>query len=169
MRRTSLVIGAIAVLLGYANSTTWAHASDYGIELNGTYRVTSNGNWAKTNDVFIDEDTVIQTWTISSSCVNPTECSGEVRSDQGWTAPIAYTGSRWIIDREVPNWEPCSDGTTATGSQKFLLWGVNPYGMGDLKNVDLLAGTDTTRGPSGACGINTPLVIRQPIRMERLA
>jgi hypothetical protein len=169
MRRASVLVGALAtVSLAYVCPSQPAHASNYGIELNGTYRVTANGDWSKTNDVFIDERTVIQTWTISSSCVSPIECSGEVESDQGWTAPLRYSNSRWIIDREVPNWEPCPDGTAATGSQTFLFWGVSQNGMGDAKNIGLLAGWDRTAGPSGACGINKPLVIKTPIRVERV-
>ena len=41
-----------------------AHASDFGVELNGTYRVTTNGELAKTNDVFKDVPTIVETWTI---------------------------------------------------------------------------------------------------------
>ena len=163
-----MIVAAVS-FVGCVGPGSSAHASSYGIELNGIYRVTENGDWAKTNDVFIDERTIIQTWTVSSSCVNPIECSGEVKSDQGWTAPLRYTNSRWIVDRDLPNWEPCPDGTAAVGSQQLLFWGTNVSGMGDLKNVDLLAGWDKTAGPSGACGINKPLVIKIPIRVERLA
>ena len=163
------MIGLVAIVAGCVSQTVPAHASNYGIELNGTYRITSNGDWAKANDVFVDELAVIQTWSVSSSCVNPTECSGEVKSDQGWAAPLRYINTRWIVERDVPNWEPCPDGTAAMGSQQFLFWGTNLSGMGDLNNVDLLAGWDRTAGPSGACGINKPLVIKMPIRVERLA
>jgi hypothetical protein len=163
-----MIVAALS-LVGCVGPAWSAHASNYGIELNGIYRVTENGDWAKTNDVFIDERTVVQTWTISSSCVSPVECTGEVKSDQGWAAPLRYTNARWIVDRDVPNWEPCPDGTAAVGSQQFLFWGTNARGMGDLKNIDLLAGWDRTAGPSGACGINKPLVIKTPIRVERLA
>lgn len=167
MHRARVLIGAVAVAL--AACVAPAHASNYGIELNGTYRVTSNGDWAKTNDVFIDEPTVVQTWTVSSSCTNPTECTGEVRSDQGWSAPIRYVGFYWIVDREVPNWEPCPDGTAAAGFQKFTFWGLSDTGIVDMKNLQMLAGRDVTIGPSGACGINKPLVIQLPLRMERLS
>ena len=36
------------------------------VAINGTYRVTSNGNWAKINDQYNYEPTVVSTWTISS-------------------------------------------------------------------------------------------------------
>jgi hypothetical protein len=169
MRGAGVVVGAAAIAaIGWPGPVGTAHASDYGIELNGTYRVIENGDWAKTNDVFIDEQSVIQIWTVSSSCVSPVDCTGEVRSDRGWAAPMRYMNARWIVDRDVPNWEPCPDGTAATGSQQFLFWGTNANGMGDPRNIDQLAGWDRTAGPSGACGINKPLVIKIPIRVERL-
>src|SRR3712207_1590685 len=108
---TGSALAALA-LTGSLGTATPAYASNYGIELNGTYRVTSNGDWAQTNQVFIDEQTVIQTWTVTSSCVSPIECTGEVRSDQGWTAPLRFGGpgsppdGAWVVNREVPNWEP---------------------------------------------------------------
>lgn len=83
---------------------------------------------------------------------------------------MKFMNSRWIVDREIPNWEPCPDGTAATGTQHFVFWGVDPRGSGtnDAKNTDLMGGWDHTAGPSGACGINKPLVIRLPLRLERL-
>ncbi len=78
--------------------------------------MTSNGEFAKTNEVYIDEQTVVQTWTMSSTCTSPVVCTGEVRSDQGWTAPMRLGGGPgspgalgdfWVVDRVVPNWEPC--------------------------------------------------------------
>jgi hypothetical protein len=42
--------------------------------LNGRFLVTSNGDWAKTNDVYHDEQTVRQVWSITSSCVDAATC-----------------------------------------------------------------------------------------------
>lgn len=166
----SAAISAVAAaFIGCLGGAASAQASDYGLELNGTYRVTSNGDWAKTNDVFIDEKTVVQTWSVSSSCENPSDCTGQVASDQGWTAPLRFWNSRWIVEREVPSWEPCPDGTAAPGTQQFVFWGVDQTGMNIAKNTDLMGGWDHTAGPSGACGINKPLVIKLPLRLERLA
>ncbi|MCW2556555.1 MAG: hypothetical protein JWP55_519, partial [Mycobacterium sp.] len=47
----------------------------YGIEMNGTYSVLSNGDWAKTGDVFMSEKTVQATWTVSTSCTGPWDCT----------------------------------------------------------------------------------------------
>jgi hypothetical protein len=164
-----LMSGAAAAMSVVASLGTiaWAHGATYGIELNGSYRVTSIGNWAKTNEKYSDERTVIQTWTITSSCEDPLKCSGQVNSDQGWSAPLRFVDDHWIVDREINNWEPCPDGTTAPGHQKFLFWGATANGNQDNTNTNLLAGLDETIGPSGACGINKPLVIRMPMRLER--
>lgn len=195
MRGVEVAAGAVAALavVGSLGTATPAYASNYGVELNGTYRVISNGEWAKTNEVFIDEQTVVQTWTMTSTCTSPITCTGEVTSDQGWTAPLRLgggpgspdaVGDFWVVDRDIPNWEPCpagydypgarivtgAEGTSAPGHQKFMFWGVDPAtSQRNMKMVDLLAGRDTTKGPSGACGINKPLVIEMPVRLEKLS
>lgn len=161
-----VALAATTVVASFGTEA-WAYASSYGIELNGSYRVTSNGNWAKTNEKYADEKTVIQQWTITSACDDPLACTGQVTSDQGWSAPLRYLDDHWIVDRLVDNWEPCPDGTAAPGSQKFIFWGVSNNGMQDATNTRLLAGIDETIGPSGACGINKPLVIKLPLRLER--
>lgn len=167
------VLGAASALIALfagLGPATPASASNYGYELNGTYRVISNGDWAQTNLVYMDEKTVVQTWTISSSCTSPLSCTGTVTSDQGWSAPALYDGTYWVVDHVVENWEPCPDGTAAPGAQKFMFWGEDPIGgMTGLNNVDLLGGRDRTQGPSGACGINKPLVIELPMRLEKVS
>ena len=147
---TAVVLAAIAVV-GSVGTATPAHASNYGIELNGTWRVVSNGDWAKTNEVFINEPTVVQTWTMTSSCTSPLTCTGQVSSDQGWTAPLRLGGDgsppdgAWFVNHVVPNWEPCPDGTAATGRQEFMFWGVDELtGQRNMKIVNLLAGQDAT-------------------------
>ena len=113
---------------------------------------------------------MIQNWTISSSCVSPLECTGTVVSDQGWSAPINLVKVYWILNRDIPNWAPCPDGTFATGHDKWTVWGINPaLNERDLKITDLLAGHQITETESGACGINKPLDIEIPVRMERLS
>jgi hypothetical protein len=167
--RIAGAVSAAVAVIGSVGTATPAYASNFGVELNGTYRVSSNGEWARTNDVLMDEKTVVQTWTITSSCVSPIECSGEVRSDQGWTAPLRLD-SYWMVDRDIPNWAPCPDGTFAPGHQKFIIWGVNPDTEEVLsKNLKFLAGRDTTKTASGACGVNKPIVIELPVWIEKLS
>ncbi|PEG42325.1 hypothetical protein CQY20_02670 [Mycolicibacterium agri] len=157
-------------VLGSLGVAPQAHASNYGVELNGTWKVMSNGQWAKTNSVFIDQKTDIQIWNITSSCVSPIECTGTVTSDKGWTAPINLVKVYWILNREIPDWAPCPDGTFAHGRQKFTVWGINPaLNERDLFITDLLAGRNITETDSGACGRNQPIDIELPVRMERIA
>ena len=88
------------------------------VAINGTYRVTSNGNWAKIKDQYNFEPTVVSTWTISSSCSNFQTCSGTMRSDQGWSAPISMAdGLTWYVRRDVPNWERCQTAPRSPGSR----------------------------------------------------
>jgi hypothetical protein len=180
MRARGVAAGAAATaitMVGSLGTATSAHASNYGIELNGTYRAISNGDWAQNSagpngaggaEVYIDEQTKIQTWTVTSDCVSPIECTGEVRSDEGWTASLRYAGDFWLADRDIPNWEPCPDGTAAPGHQKFMLWGWDPATSQKIAKItDLLSGFERTLAPSGACGVNKPLVVELPVRLEK--
>jgi hypothetical protein len=168
--RVAGVASAAVAVLGSLGLATPASASNYGVELNGTYRMIMNGDWAKTNEVFMNEQTQVQTWTLSSSCESPIRCSGTVTSDQGWTAPMTNTGDYWLTERVVENWEPCPDGTAVAGTQRFWFWGWDPVAsQRSTKIVDLLAGRVRTQAESGNCGINKPLVIEVPVRLEKLS
>jgi hypothetical protein len=137
--------------------------------LNGRFAVTSNGQWAQTNDIYRDEATVKSTWTITSTCTDPEDCSGTVVSDKGWNAPISKTSNTWVIDRDIPSWEPCHDGRAATGHQQYRFYRVDRDGEMDLTNRSTtFAGIDRTVGPSGACGINRWLAIKMPLRVDQL-
>src|SRR5689334_24694881 len=109
--RSAALVSATAALIGSLSPAAPANASNFGVELSGSYRMIMNGDWAKTNEVFIDEQTQIQTWSMSSECTSPIRCTGTVTSDQGWTASMTNTGNYWVVVREIPNWEPCPDGT----------------------------------------------------------
>ncbi len=146
-----------------------AHASKDDLALNGTYRATSNGGWAKTNDTYHDEPTVISTWTITSTCTTAQDCTGTVTSDQGWTAPMTmHEGTVWKVPRDVPNWEKCPDGSSYPGHQLYFFYPVDANGQVQTGSPTL-AGVDKTRGPSGACGRNQWLVIEMPFRLDRVA
>lgn len=170
MRARGTSTAAAIVLLGTAltvGSAPTAHA-DADFALNGTYRAISNGEWAKTNEVYMDEAVGVSMWTFSTSCSDAQTCDGTVTSDKGWTAPAQFRINRWIIELEHPNWLPCPDGSTAPGFQRFQFFGTNPNGQVDGANLETLQGFDRTEGPGGACGRNTPLVIEMPIRLDRL-
>ncbi|OBA71623.1 hypothetical protein A5641_01385 [Mycobacterium sp. 1554424.7] len=139
------------------------------VAVNGTFRATSIGDWAQRNDQYFGEPTVVQTWTISSTCDTFLECHGTVTSDQGWTAPMYMNdGEMWKLKHEVPNWERCQDGTAFTGQQTFFFYPVNEYGGYQLGS-STYAGKDKTVGPTGACGQNQWLDITMPLRLDRLS
>ena len=168
MRVISVMVGASAAgVIAATGVAAPAQASTYGIELNGQFLVTSNGDWAKTNDVYHDETTVRQVWTITTSCDSPTVCTGHLTSNQGWDADIKFTEDRWIVRRTIPNWQPCYDGSASAGNQEYRFWPVDAGGLRSTGN-SLLGGFDTTKGLSGACGKNLPLVITMPMRVQRI-
>jgi hypothetical protein len=140
------------------------------VAINGKYRVTSIGDWAKINDQFNKEPTVVSTWTISTSCTTFQECNGTMTSDQGWSAPIyMLDGTMWYVKHEVPNWERCQDGTAFTGKQTFWFYPADPGGNGEfIIGSPVLAGKDKTVGPSGACGQNQWLTIDIPLRLDKI-
>jgi hypothetical protein len=155
-------------LLGPASMARATTKDD--VAINGTYRATSIGNWAKINDQYNNEPTVVSTWTISSSCTNFQECTGRLTSDQGWSAPIyMLDGLMWYAKHDVPNWERCEDGTAFTGQQTFYFYPVDPAGSGEFHlGSPTLAGKDKTVGPSGACGQNQWLDIELPLRLDKI-
>ena len=156
-----------AVLIALAVSVpAVARASDGAI--NGVFRATSNGDWAKTNEVFIDEASTVSTWSVTSSCVNPIECSGEVASDQGWTAELFRHNEIWYVKREVPKWQPCPDGTTAPGKQTYMFYPID-VATGQVEFLSTtFTGKNRTAGSSGACGINKALEIELPFFLVKI-
>ena len=137
--------------------------------LNGPFTATSNGEWARTNDVFRNEVSVRALWNISTQCSYPGECTCTVTSSQGWTAPIYQTGGTWYVKHVVPNWIPCPDGTFASGLQVFRFIGTTPDGASGDPSATTLVGEDITTGPSGACGRSLPLYITMPFKLAKQA
>ena len=168
VRVLSSIAGTALTVVGSLGLAPVSAASNFGPELNGVYTMVSNGDFAKTNEVFIDEQTVVQTVTVSSSCVSPIECVGEMRSDRGWTA-TGRLDDFWIFDHDIPNWVPCPDGSSAPGRQKFIMSGFNPQkNMRSMLITDFLMGRDITKSASGACGVNKPVVIELPVTMRKI-
>lgn len=159
---------AAAVVIGTFIVTPPARAAVGDIALNGKYKATSLGNWAKIDDTARDIPTVIQTWTISSSCTDAQDCDGTVVSDQGWTAKIRTNdGEQWFVHHDVTNFEVCPDGNGFTGHQIYKFTPVTD----DNHTVDVsptLSGWDKTIGESGACRVNKWLTITMPFRLDKL-
>jgi hypothetical protein len=163
-------VTATSSLLLMSTVVATADTSELEGALNGTFRAQSNGDWAQKNEMYRDEATVIATWTIRTTCANPTDCTGTVTSDQGWTAPIVKISGLWNIKHVVPRWEPCPDGTAADGVQHYRFYPVSVQtGQVDNSQSDLFTGIDETKGPSGACGINRPLLISLPFKLTRVS
>lgn len=169
MRVSGVARIAVASAVGLISmlSATNAYATQDEWGLSGTYTATSNGEWAKTNDRFQDETSLRSIWTIMTNCSYPTECTGTVASDFGWSAPIYKTGGVWYVKRTVENWEPCPDGTAAPGLQVFRFVPVVEDGSLVDPKSNTLVGEDQTTGAPGACGIGKPLFISMPFKLVK--
>lgn len=166
--RLSTVLTVAAVAAAHMAILTAGPATasdDWG--LNGTYTATSNGEWAKTNDIFHNERSVRSTWTISTVCSYPTECTGTVNSDAGWSAPIYQKSGVWYLRRVVPKWEPCPDGSAGDGLQLYRFLESTPDGAQQDRNSNIFVGEDQTTGVGGVCGINLPLFITMPFKLVK--
>jgi Flp pilus assembly protein TadG len=164
---TRLIVSAAlagAGLVGAAEQATGA-PSDWA--LNGTYTATSNGEWSKTNDVFTDQASIRSTWTITSTCSYPGECTGTVTSDWGWTAPIYQKSGVWYVKRTVDNWQPCPDGSAAAGLQVYRFFTANPDATAVDPASTTLMGDDQTTGLSGSCGSSKVLFISMPFKLVK--
>lgn len=155
MLRNSIRI-AMAAVAAVAFAVPADADTDFGdIELNGVFTAFSNGQLAKTNDRYKDEESVTTTWTVESTCQNYLECTGRVVSDRGWEATLTYLDNRWRAVHTIDGWMTCPDGSTAPGEQYFSFYR-------DFLNPTRLVGWDKTVGPSGACGVNQWLAIEMP-------
>ncbi|UXA19816.1 hypothetical protein [Mycobacterium sp. SMC-4] len=126
--------------------------------LNGVYTATSDGQRSKTNEKFRVMPSVVSRWTMESTCLGAYDCSGTVSSDAGWTADLLYASGMWFVQRTLPGWQHCEDGSTADGRQ-IIKFHEDPNDT--LRYV----GWDTTAGPSGACGVNRPVFIEIPFSL----
>ena len=164
MQRSSATLFVALVGLAIAPAAT---ASGEGWGLNGTYAAVSNGDLAQTNDVFRNEATVHSTWTINTTCTTPVDCTGRITSDAGWSAEVKIAGSEYVAKRDIPNWEPCPNGTSRAGHQIYRFYPVDDRGQVSVGSTTF-AGIDRTLGDSGACGINKALEITLPFRLDKI-
>lgn len=174
MRGAKFATGVVTALTVAAtlSAIPTTHATDSGIELNGTYRYYSNGDFALVNDVRKDMPTIEETWTLSSSCVSPVECEGTATSSAGWSARLwyGYPNTYWVVDRIIDQWQFCPGGGVAPGEQRFQFSGVDPVAEEAGRRItNLLVGRQRTVSPSGSCGSNKPLVIETPMKLEQLS
>lgn len=156
-----------AAIIGAVSSASRADAALCDPEINGTFTAVSDGQSAKTNQVFHDEATVTSNWTITTSCNASYDCAGQVISSQGWNAPVVCEASGlWYVRRHLEHWEPCDDGTAAPAEQ-LLYFSPDLSGSPSFDAVKTFSGWDRTVGASGGCGHNKPLVIEMPLQLTR--
>lgn len=151
-----------AVALAAVSAPTAVAEPKESVALNGAFIVKSDGQYAKTNERFHDEATVISTWTFATTCTTFQACSGHMTSDRGWSADVKYIAPLWYVVRTIDNWETCPDGTTAPGTQTFKFY-VDEYDVPNMK------GWDNTLNQSGSCGINKVLNIEMPLTLRAIA
>lgn len=171
MRTRGLLAGATALLAVMGTATApRAEAIADEMPINGTFIARSMGDWAKTREVYHNEPTVTNTWTITSTCSTPSDCSGQVTSDAGWTEPLVRFAGQWEVRRDIPDWERCEDGATFPGHQTIRFYGVDENGLVIFRQSEAIqfAGEDRTIAPSGACGVNQWLVVRMPFTMRKV-
>ncbi|MGW4096212.1 MULTISPECIES: Rv2253/PknI dimerization domain-containing protein [unclassified Mycobacterium] len=171
MRVSTAFIGAgvltAAVVGGLCSPVAEASPSNWG--LNGTYIATSNGEWAKSNDIFHDEASIRGTWTISTTCSYPSECTGTVDTDWGWSAPIYKKSGVWYVKRTVDNWQTCGDGTAGPGLQVYRFFPSNESATAVDPASTTLVGEDSTTGVSGSCGTSKVVFITMPFKLVKTA
>jgi len=164
--RALTAVGAAATIAGICCAAPAAADEAWGI--NGTFATSSNGEWAKVNERYEDQPSERETWTISTQCISPTECTGTVQSDAGWTAPVFTTNGLWYVKRTIPNWRFCADGAAIEGFQEYQIYPVNSGdGHYDAASTEY-SGQNRVIGPSGSCGRNQSPVIRMPFYMKKL-
>jgi hypothetical protein len=91
-------------------------------------------------------------------------------SDQGWSAPLHLEGRDWYVDRDVPNWETCPDGTSFTGHQTFMFHPADASGVTQIGSP-YLEGRDKTVAPRYACDsywYGKPLTIVMQFRLDKV-
>src|ERR1700733_10454496 len=130
---TAMLLATSAV--GFVGPASMARAyTKEEVAINGTYRVTSIGNWAKINDQYNGEPTTVQTWTLSSTCTTYMECDGTGKSDEGWSSRLyMQDGTLWYARHKVPKCELSLDCTSFIGKQTFSFYPADPDGTGELK------------------------------------
>ncbi|WP_299561604.1 hypothetical protein [uncultured Mycolicibacterium sp.] len=143
-----------------------AGPEDWGI--NGTFAVSSNGNFARVNERYQDQPGERAIWKISTQCISPIECTGTVESDQGWTAPIYTTTGLWYVKRVLPEWRYCADGRPVEGLRTYKIYPVGFDGRYQ-EGSDEFTGENATIGASGSCGRNQWPHIRMPFYMRKIS
>jgi hypothetical protein len=160
-RAAALTALAAAATFNLATAAL-SHAASCDRPINGTYTATSDGQWAKTREVYHDEASVVTKWTVTSNCDDVMHCDGKVTSQLGWTEDLRCRSGQWYTSHRVDDWQPCPDGSTAPGDQSFRFSRI-------ADAPETFTGYDRTIGPSGGCGVNLWLTVEMPFRLTATA
>jgi hypothetical protein len=167
---SAIAIVVLAALACYLAAQPAANA-DAGYAINGRYAATSDGTYATTNYAFHNQATVRSVWTITSTCRTDSSCVGQVTSDQGWSAPLSTEGHVWYVQRDLPTWETCPDGSTSSGHQTFMFYLADADGVNQIGSPHL-EGRDKTLGARFGCGrtnLAEVTTVVMPFRLDRIA
>ena len=153
------------------SSAPSAHASNFGVELNGTYRVTTNGEFAKDQrrlqgraDHRRELDAVLQLCEPDrmrrhGDQLRRLDRSVVVRLPEhvlGRRSRHPRTGS----SAPTVGPPPASRGSSSGGSTRY------PPNDSQRSRTSW-SGRQRTNSPSGSCGTNQPLVIETPLKLEQ--
>ena len=167
LRIRAVTAAAVAATLGLLPATPASASTDWGI--NGTYAISSNGEWAKINERYEPQPGERSTWNITTQCTSPTDCAGTVTSDAGWSAPIYTTNGLWYVKRTVENWRYCADGVPVAGLRTYKLYPVAfDARLDPTYATNEFTGENFTIGPSGSCGRNQWPTVRMPFYMKKI-
>jgi hypothetical protein len=107
--------------------------------LNGTYTATTDNSKRTVNGLPTPTPNETSTWTVTSQCSGDT-CTGQVASDQGWTAPAAFAHGRWTVTFDKPGAVTCPSGASVPATVAYSF------------DVRTLTGIATTVNAMGSCG-----------------
>jgi len=165
--RLGLAAGAMSAL-SIMTVAPMASADYDNYAINGSFVTTSNVEWAQIQQQYHDVPVVRSVWTFSTTCRTATDCVGTVTSDLGWTAKAESTNGTWYVQRDIPSFQTCPDGSPAHGLQTYTFFPVDSTGYVDHDSTTF-AGKDKTVGDSGNCGESKWYVIEMPFKMVKAA
>lgn len=107
--------------------------------LDGTYTATTDNGKRTVNGLPTPLPNETSTWTVTSQCSGDT-CTGQVKSDQGWTAPATFAHGRWTVTFDRPGAVTCPSGASVAATVAYSF------------DVRTLTGIATTVNAAGSCG-----------------
>lgn len=163
----ALASAAAVAIAGVVPASQASATTDF-VAINGTFAALSVGQYATTDYAFRELPSVTSTWTITSQCATEVKCEGEVSSDQGWTAPLRMrSGNIWSVERDLPGWQVCPDGSRFPGTQTFTFFPADDKGVTKIGSP-YLEGKDKTVGVNGACGQFYFVTVIMPFRLDKI-